>query len=88
MNEKKDSTSSSDGIVVFQVYASLINSERETLWARHNACCRAIRSTKSGSQDWVTEVALQYATGRSSEGFVGGSKVNPSALQINPANPR
>ena len=36
MNEK-DSSSSSDEIAVFQVYASLINSERETLWARHNA---------------------------------------------------
>ena len=36
MNEK-DSSSSSDEIAVFQAYASLINSERETLWARHNA---------------------------------------------------
>jgi hypothetical protein len=36
MNEK-DSSSSSDEIALFQVYASLINSERETLWARHNA---------------------------------------------------
>jgi hypothetical protein len=36
MNEK-DSSSSSDEIAVFQVYVSLINSERETLWARHNA---------------------------------------------------
>ncbi len=34
MNEK-NSSSSSDEIAVFQVYASLINSERETLWARH-----------------------------------------------------
>jgi hypothetical protein len=31
------SASSSDEIVVFQAYANLINSERETLWARHNA---------------------------------------------------
>ena len=29
--------SSTGEIAVFQVYASLINSERETLWARHNA---------------------------------------------------
>jgi len=36
MNDK-DSPSSSDEIAVFQAYASLINSERETLWARHNA---------------------------------------------------
>lgn len=36
MNDKS-SSSSSDEIAVFQVYASLINSERETLWARHNA---------------------------------------------------
>jgi hypothetical protein len=36
MNDKDPSTSS-DEIAVFQVYASLINSERETLWARHNA---------------------------------------------------
>ena len=36
MNEK-DPSSSPDEIAVFQVYASLINSERETLWARHNA---------------------------------------------------
>jgi len=27
---------SSDEIAAFEVYASLINSERETLWARHN----------------------------------------------------
>ena len=33
----KNSTSSSDEIAAFEVYASLINSERETLWARHNA---------------------------------------------------
>jgi hypothetical protein len=36
MNDKS-SSSSSDEIAVFQAYASLINSERETLWARHNA---------------------------------------------------
>jgi hypothetical protein len=36
MNDK-NSSSSSDEIAVFQAYASLINSERETLWARHNA---------------------------------------------------
>ena len=36
MNDK-NSTSSSDEIATFEVYASLINSERETLWARHNA---------------------------------------------------
>ena len=29
--------SSSDEIAVFQAYTDLINSERETLWARHNA---------------------------------------------------
>ena len=33
----KDSASSSDEIAVFQAYTNLINSERETLWARHNA---------------------------------------------------
>jgi hypothetical protein len=33
----KDSASSSDEIAVFQAYIDLINSERETLWARHNA---------------------------------------------------
>jgi hypothetical protein len=33
----KDSVISSDEIAIFQVYAGLINSERETLWARHNA---------------------------------------------------
>ena len=40
MNERnsgKNSVSSSDELAVFQVYADLINSERETLWARHNA---------------------------------------------------
>jgi hypothetical protein len=31
------SASSSDEIAVFQAYTDLINSERETLWARHNA---------------------------------------------------
>jgi hypothetical protein len=36
MNEKA-SPSSPDEIAIFEVYASLINSERETLWARHNA---------------------------------------------------
>jgi hypothetical protein len=29
--------SSSDEIAIFQAYINLINSERETLWARHNA---------------------------------------------------
>jgi hypothetical protein len=33
----QDSESSSDEIAVFEAYVSLINSERETLWARHNA---------------------------------------------------
>lgn len=33
----KHSASSSDEIAVFQAYTDLINSERETLWARHNA---------------------------------------------------
>jgi hypothetical protein len=33
----KLSESSSDEIAVFQAYVDLINSERETLWARHNA---------------------------------------------------
>ena len=33
----KHSASSSDEIAVFQAYTNLINSERETLWARHNA---------------------------------------------------
>jgi hypothetical protein len=32
-----DSTNSSDEIAVFQAYVDLINSERETIWARHNA---------------------------------------------------
>jgi hypothetical protein len=31
------SASSSDDIAVFQAYVDLVNSERETLWARHNA---------------------------------------------------
>ena len=35
--KQKPSASSSDEIAVFQAYTSLINSERETLWARHNA---------------------------------------------------
>ena len=33
----KLSGSSSDEIAVFKAYVDLINSERETLWARHNA---------------------------------------------------
>ena len=33
----KHPASSPDGLVVFQTYTNLINSERETLWARHNA---------------------------------------------------
>jgi hypothetical protein len=40
MNERsagKDPASSPDGLAVFQTYTNLINSERETLWARHNA---------------------------------------------------
>ena len=40
MNERssdKHPASSPDGLVVFQTYTDLINSERETLWARHNA---------------------------------------------------
>ncbi len=32
-----DSASSPDEIAVFQAYIDLINSERETIWARHNA---------------------------------------------------
>jgi hypothetical protein len=35
--KQQQSASSSDEIAVFQAYTSLINSERETLWARHNA---------------------------------------------------
>jgi hypothetical protein len=35
--DKKNSVSSSDEIAVFQAYTSLITSEHETLWARHNA---------------------------------------------------
>ena len=35
--KQQHSASSSDQIAVFQAYTSLINSERETLWARHNA---------------------------------------------------
>lgn len=37
MNEQQRSAPSSHEIAVFQVYTDLINSERETLWARHNA---------------------------------------------------
>jgi hypothetical protein len=40
MNEAssgKDPTSSPDGLAIFQTYTNLINSEREALWARHNA---------------------------------------------------
>jgi hypothetical protein len=33
----KHTATSSDEIAVFEAYTSLINSERETLWARHNA---------------------------------------------------
>ena len=33
----EDEASSSDEIAVFQAYIDLINSERETIWARHNA---------------------------------------------------
>jgi hypothetical protein len=33
----KHSASSPDEIAVFQAYTHLINSEQETLWARHNA---------------------------------------------------
>jgi hypothetical protein len=33
----EDQASSSDEIAVFQAYIDLINSERETIWARHNA---------------------------------------------------
>ena len=33
----EDEASSSDEIAVFQAYVDLINSERETIWARHNA---------------------------------------------------
>ena len=32
-----DSATSPDEIAVFQAYIDLINSERETIWARHNA---------------------------------------------------
>jgi len=38
MNERtsgNDSASSLDELAVFQAYIDLINSERETLWARH-----------------------------------------------------
>jgi hypothetical protein len=33
----EDEASSSNEIAVFQAYVDLINSERETIWARHNA---------------------------------------------------
>ena len=33
----EDEASSSDEIAVLQAYIDLINSERETIWARHNA---------------------------------------------------
>ena len=32
-----DSANSSDEIAIFQAYIDLINSEREAIWARHNA---------------------------------------------------
>ena len=35
-NEKRPATSTEE-FAVFQAYVDLINSERETLWARHNA---------------------------------------------------
>jgi hypothetical protein len=35
--EAKQLSNSSDGTAIFQAYTRLINSERETLWARHNA---------------------------------------------------
>jgi hypothetical protein len=35
--KQKSAASSSDETAVFQAYVDLINSERETLWARHNA---------------------------------------------------
>ncbi len=35
--KQKSPASSSDEIAVFQAYVDLINSERETLWVRHNA---------------------------------------------------
>jgi hypothetical protein len=35
--KQKNSASSSDDIAIFQAYVDLFNSERETLWARHNA---------------------------------------------------
>ena len=33
----EDSTTSPDEIAVLQAYVDLINSEREAIWARHNA---------------------------------------------------
>ena len=35
--DEKQSANTSDEIAVFQAYTSLITSEHETLWARHNA---------------------------------------------------
>jgi len=35
--DARDPANSSDEIAVFQAYVDLINSERETIWARHNA---------------------------------------------------
>ena len=35
--KQQHSSSSSEEMAAFQAYTSLINSERETLWARHNA---------------------------------------------------
>ena len=35
--DEKQSADTSDEIAVFQAYTSLITSEHETLWARHNA---------------------------------------------------
>ena len=40
--KQKPSASSSDEIAVFQAYTNLINLERETLWARHNALLLAL----------------------------------------------
>ena len=36
-HETSTDASAPDEVVVFQSYTDLINSERETLWARHNA---------------------------------------------------
>ena len=35
--DEKNAGKTSDEIAVFQAYIDLINSERETIWARHNA---------------------------------------------------